>query len=255
MSRALRTLVTACVATLAVVATSLALPGSAGAAATRPWGRITSTTQHRDGTVTVTGYAYDRSSVRRSTTGCIAVAGTCERKVVANRASRSFDKAHHISGAHAFSVLVHRLPVGVVVQLRTYPGRSTLLDTATVASVGARIVNLAKRYVGHARYVEGGSTPKGGFDCSGYTQWVYSHSNVSALPHNAEAQRHVAHMHKISRAAARPGDLVFYFDGGAAYHVAIYAGHGKQYAAATPRDGIRYQAIWSSNVEFRTDWH
>ena len=41
----------------------------------------------------------------------------------------------------------------------------------------------------------------------------------------------------------------------AAYHVAVYAGHGHQYAAATPADGVRYQPIWSRNVEFRTDWH
>ena len=40
-----------------------------------------------------------------------------------------------------------------------------------------------------------------------------------------------------------------------AYHVAIYAGHGYQYAAATPRDGVRYQAIWSRDVVFGTDWH
>ncbi len=40
-----------------------------------------------------------------------------------------------------------------------------------------------------------------------------------------------------------------------AYHVAIYAGHGWQYAAADPQDGIRYQRIWTVAVEFRTDWH
>jgi cell wall-associated NlpC family hydrolase len=125
----------------------------------------------------------------------------------------------------------------------------------STVSPGTRIVRIARRYVGHARYVEGGASPKRGFDCSGYTRWVYSHARVATLPHNAEAQRHVKHMHKISRKAARPGDLIFYFSGRSAYHVAIYAGHGRQYAAATPRDGIRYQAIWSTNVEFRTDWH
>jgi cell wall-associated NlpC family hydrolase len=59
-------------------------------------------------------------------------------------------------------------------------------------------------------------------------------------------------MRRVSRAAARPGDLIFYLGGGGAYHVAIYAGHDMQYAAATPRDGIRYQHIWSSHVEFRS---
>jgi cell wall-associated NlpC family hydrolase len=62
-------------------------------------------------------------------------------------------------------------------------------------------------------------------------------------------------MRLVSAAHARPGDLVFYLSGGSAYHVAIYAGHGMQYAAATPQDGLRYQSVWSSAVQYRTNWH
>jgi cell wall-associated NlpC family hydrolase len=118
-----------------------------------------------------------------------------------------------------------------------------------------RIVAIAKRYVGHARYVEGGASPRHGFDCSGFTEYVYAKAHARRLPHNAEAQRHLRGMRHISRKAARRGDLVFYLSGGSAYHVAIYAGHGMQYAAATPRDGIRYQKIWSRQVEFRSPFH
>jgi cell wall-associated NlpC family hydrolase len=122
-------------------------------------------------------------------------------------------------------------------------------------SAGTRIVQIAKRYVHHARYVYGGASPRRGFDCSGYVKYVYKKAHVARLPHNAQAQRHARHMHQVSRRHARPGDLVFYLSGHHAYHVAIYAGHGRQYSAATPRDGIRYQKIWSRHVEFRTDWH
>lgn len=122
-------------------------------------------------------------------------------------------------------------------------------------TAGQRIVSIAKRFVGHAKYHEGGNSPKRGFDCSGYTQYVFRHAGVAHLPHNAQAQRHAHHMRRITEHQARPGDLVFYLDGGNAYHVAIYSGHHMQYAAATPRDGIRHQRIWSSHVEFRTDWH
>lgn len=153
------------------------------------------------------------------------------------------------------------LGLGVSASAAT-PNRGPALAHASAArhpagkpSPGTRVVRIARQYVGHTRYVEGGDSPKHGFDCSGYTRWVYAHANVARLPHNAEAQRHVRHMHRIARTAARPGDLVFYLSGRTAYHVAIYAGHGRQYAAATPRDGIRYQPIWSRNVEFRTDWH
>jgi cell wall-associated NlpC family hydrolase len=122
-------------------------------------------------------------------------------------------------------------------------------------SVRDRVVAVAKRYVGHARYVEGGASPRRGFDCSGYTEYVYAKAHVRRLPHNAEAQRHAHGMRHVSRKSARRGDLVFYLSGGSAYHVAIYAGHGMQYAAATPRDGIRYQRIWSRHVEFRSPFH
>jgi cell wall-associated NlpC family hydrolase len=139
--------------------------------------------------------------------------------------------------------------------LLAYPGHPRWLDSRHVLTVGQRIVAVARRYVGHARYTSGGSSPKSGFDCSGFTRWVYAQADAATLPHEADAQRHVAHMHRISRSQARPGDLIFYFSGGPAYHVAIYAGHGRQYAAADERDGIRYQAIWSRDIQFRTDWH
>jgi cell wall-associated NlpC family hydrolase len=124
------------------------------------------------------------------------------------------------------------------------------LATAAKPSASARIVSIAKRYVGHARYVEGGASPRHGFDCSGYTKYVYAKARVATLPHNAEAQRHMRGMHHVSKKSRRVGDLIFYMSGGHAYHVAIYAGHGEQYAAATPRDGIRHQKIWSSNVRY-----
>lgn len=111
-----------------------------------------------------------------------------------------------------------------------------------------RIVAVAKKYVGHARYVEGGASPKRGFDCSGFTKYVYAKAGAGTLPHNAEAQRRMKGMHRVSAGKARAGDLVFYSR--PAFHVAIYAGKHMQYAAATPRDGIRYQRVWSSDVTY-----
>jgi cell wall-associated NlpC family hydrolase len=122
-------------------------------------------------------------------------------------------------------------------------------------SPGARIVAVAKRYVGKARYRNGGASPRQGFDCSGYTMYAYVKAGVARLPHNTEAQRHARGMRRISASRARPGDLVFYLSGGSAYHVAIYAGHHMQYAAATSKDGIRYQQVYSRNVVYATDWH
>jgi cell wall-associated NlpC family hydrolase len=127
--------------------------------------------------------------------------------------------------------------------------------TAATTTPGQRIVALAKQLVG-SRYTYGGASPAQGFDCSGLTEWVYAHAGVATLPHNANAQRFAPRMHWVARANARPGDLVFYFSGsGQAYHVAIYAGHGMQYAATMPGEGVRYQIVWSRQVAYRTDWH
>jgi cell wall-associated NlpC family hydrolase len=243
-------------AALSVSTAALAAPAAAAAPEARPAGRFASALQHRDGSISVTGFAYDRRDASASITVCVVSGGKCVRKVRADGASAGYDRSHHLVGRHAFRAHVPSLRPGVTLRLAGFGhGRRVALDHLRVQSPGERIIKIAKRYVGHSRYVDGGSSPQQGFDCSGYTRWVYAHAHVAALPHNAEAQRRVGHMRHVSQAQARPGDLVFYFSGGGAYHVAIYAGHGQQYAAATPQDGIRYQAVWSSDVEYRTNWH
>src|SRR3954454_19396956 len=43
-----------------------------------------------------------------------------------------------------------------------------------VARAQARVVRFARRFLG-IRYVYGGTSPSSGFDCSGFTRYVYSH--------------------------------------------------------------------------------
>ncbi|PZS16573.1 MAG: hypothetical protein DLM57_10120 [Pseudonocardiales bacterium] len=127
--------------------------------------------------------------------------------------------------------------------------------TFVPTAAGTRIVTEARKYVGlhNPGYVYGGTSPTTGFDCSGYTQYVYRVTTVASLPRTAEQQRHAVRI--IPASQARAGDLVFYMSGSSAYHEAIYAGNGMQYAAATPQDGIRYQGVWSSDVQYGTTWH
>jgi peptidoglycan DL-endopeptidase CwlO len=85
-------------------------------------------------------------------------------------------------------------------------------------TVGARAVAIALHLRG-TPYVWSGSTPAG-FDCSGFTRWVYGRLGIH-LPHSSYAQwslgRHVTRAHLL------PGDLVFFAGLG---HVGIYVGHG-----------------------------
>jgi hypothetical protein len=95
-----------------------------------------------------------------------------------------------------------------------------------------RIVVLAWRAVG-VPYRWGGNSPRGGFDCSGLTQWVYRHVGI-ALPHYSAAQ--FRYGRRVPRRALRPGDLLFFSGLG---HVGIYLGHGALIHA--PHPGARVQ--------------
>jgi cell wall-associated NlpC family hydrolase len=85
--------------------------------------------------------------------------------------------------------------------------------------LGREIVRYAKHLLG-APYEYGGSSPRSGFDCSGFVRYVYSHFGIS-LPHSSFGD--LVEGRRVGRSALRPGDLVF-FDG--AGHVGIYVGNG-----------------------------
>lgn len=93
--------------------------------------------------------------------------------------------------------------------------------------------------LGGVPYVWGGTTP-GGFDCSGFTGYVYRLAGIS-LPRTAEAQR--AASSKVSNPV--PGDLIFF--GFPAYHVGIYAGPGLMYDAQKPGTTTGLHSIWTYN--------
>jgi cell wall-associated NlpC family hydrolase len=89
-------------------------------------------------------------------------------------------------------------------------------------------------------------TPRG-FDCSGFTGYVYRQLGIS-LPRTANQQ--MLATRRVSRSAARPGDLVFFVSGGRAYHVGLYAGGGKLYDAPRTGKTVSKRAIWDAAVVF-----
>jgi hypothetical protein len=85
---------------------------------------------------------------------------------------------------------------------------------------GVKVANYAKRFRG-VPYAWGGSSPRTGFDCSGFVRYVYQHFGVS-LPHSSYGD--MSRGRRVVRKYLKPGDLVFFNGGG---HVGIYVGHHK----------------------------
>lgn len=131
-----------------------------------------------------------------------------------------------------------------VVERATSTSRSTSRAAATgtipASAVGNAVVEIAARYVG-VPYVYGGTTPDG-FDCSGFTSYVYAQVGIS-LPRTSGDQRYAGV--EVPRDQAQPGDLVW-----SPGHVGIYAGEGMMIDAPRPGKTIQFRALWQSNPVF-----
>lgn len=118
--------------------------------------------------------------------------------------------------------------------------------TGTSSSFHAKVLREAAKLKG-TPYRYGGTTPRG-FDCSGYTGYVYKKAGKK-LPRTSR-QQYSATKH-ISRKSAKPGDLVFFKSGGGSvYHVGIYAGGNMLWHASKPGKPVAKAKIWSKNVAF-----
>lgn len=119
--------------------------------------------------------------------------------------------------------------------------RSDFVDlTLSASSSGSSVISTAKQYLG-TRYVYGGASPSG-FDCSGFTMYVYQQFGVS-LPHSASSQWQSGKGSKItSIGSLSAGDLVFFNDpsrnaGKACSHTGIYIGDGQFIHASSSKSG------------------
>lgn len=118
--------------------------------------------------------------------------------------------------------------------------RSDFLDLTESSSSNSDIAATAKQYLGTG-YVYGGASPRG-FDCSGFTMYVYSQHGYS-LPHSATSQWQSGLGTRVySISELQPGDLVFFNDpsrnaGKACSHAGIYTGDGQFIHTSSSRSG------------------
>lgn len=100
-------------------------------------------------------------------------------------------------------------------------------------SKAEQVIAIAKQYVG-TPYVMGGTSPSG-WDCSGYTSFVYGKVGVD-LPRTSSAQKGAGQV--VSASEAKAGDIIW-----SPGHVGIYAGDGMMYDAGNSSVDTSYRSV------------
>ena len=124
----------------------------------------------------------------------------------------------------------------------TQASQQTQASQAQVAtpssySVSA-LLSYAQTFTG-VPYVLGGTTPAG-FDCSGFTQYVFNHFGKN-IGRTTYQQQYAGT--KLAVSSAQPGDLLFWGAYGSAYHVGIYLGGSSYIAAPEPGESVSVKSF------------
>lgn len=116
------------------------------------------------------------------------------------------------------------------------------------SATGSEIVAFARKFLGY-KYVYGGSTPNG-FDCSGYTQYVYKHFGYSL---NRTAADQSKNGKAVSQSELQEGDVICFANSSGSKkigHVGLYIGDGKFIHAANSRKGVIISNVTGAGFYF-----
>ena len=175
-------------------------------------------------TVTSVTYEGDKAVNSQVVSMTMLQAPVTEQQVIGTGSSRSSRRSSSSSRSAAYAA-----------------GSDGRYSGGAGSAAGGNVVALAERYLGN-RYVSGGSSP-GGFDCSGFTAYVYGQMGVN-LEHSAAGQ--YGSGNKVSSSSLKSGDLVFFRTGGSGSgisHVGIYIGNGQFINAQNHRVGVAIASL------------
>lgn len=120
---------------------------------------------------------------------------------------------------------------------KTNTEQTTESKLSASSGEGSSVVDTAMSYIG-SKYVYGGANPSG-FDCSGFTSYIYKQYGVSL---NRTAAGQYSNGTAVSRDDLQAGDLVMFGKSGI-NHVGIYIGNGQIVHAANPSRGVTTDTI------------
>lgn len=98
------------------------------------------------------------------------------------------------------------------------------------------VVDYAMQFLGY-NYVVGGKNPSTGFDCSGFTRYVFANFGYS-LGSTAASQNNIGT--EVARENLQPGDLILFYDDAKTKigHTGIYISNGDFIHSANPSRGV-----------------
>lgn len=108
---------------------------------------------------------------------------------------------------------------------------ASFATSAVANDWGDRLVSRAMNYLG-TPYRYGGTSPKTGFDCSGFVYYLYGAvfgQRIPRMPHEMAREGVI-----VARSDLQKGDLVLFGSRGTYTHIGIYAGND-QFVHATQR--------------------
>jgi peptidoglycan DL-endopeptidase LytE len=113
---------------------------------------------------------------------------------------------------------------------------------ANAGASAARVLATARQYVG-TRYRYGGESPRSGFDCSGFVQYVYGRHGIE-LPRTSKLQAAAGSSLPLAVESLQPGDLLLFASTGAQInHVAIYLGDNRIVHSSAGAGGVVYDDL------------
>ena len=123
-------------------------------------------------------------------------------------------------------------------------GATTISRGVTTISRGAttisdnNVIAYASNFLG-TPYVWGGTSPSPGFDCSGFTQYIYAHFGISV---GRTTYDQINNGVGVSRNSLQSGDLVFFGTNGPT-HMGMYVGNGTYINAPHTGDVIKISSV------------
>ncbi len=125
-------------------------------------------------------------------------------------------------------------------KIRSEAPRVTPSRGATSANASAsNIIAYASNFLG-TPYLWGGTSPSTGFDCSGFTQYVYAHFGIKV---GRTTYDQINDGYQVSKDELQAGDLVFFGKNNDPNHMGIYVGNNTYIHAPRTGDVIKISAM------------